>query len=89
MEPELTCCVSAGPKHDWMTGETFFGELKDGYCFKVDSSIIERYWIDEFLRYDCCSLTSGNNDLLNKIGVTIPFEIAIGMNGYVCTCFCG
>mmetsp|Transcript_15947 Transcript_15947/g.25879 ORF Transcript_15947/g.25879 Transcript_15947/m.25879 type:complete len:200 (-) Transcript_15947:5-604(-) len=33
MDPELSCMVVNGPKKDWMTGESLYGELKGGYVF--------------------------------------------------------
>ncbi len=35
MQPDLTCIVSNGPKSEWVNGSSLFGELSDGYVFKV------------------------------------------------------
>jgi exosome complex component RRP40 len=32
---ELTCQVSDGPKRDWVTGESQYGELRGGSCVRV------------------------------------------------------
>ncbi|KAK8789823.1 hypothetical protein WA158_006603 [Blastocystis sp. Blastoise] len=70
MQPELTCIAASGLRKDWASGETLFGELKQGYCFKTDSETIHQ-------------LTKGTSELLKILGSTIPFEIAIGMNNYI------
>lgn len=32
---ELSCQVSDGPKRDWVTGESQYGELRGGSCVRV------------------------------------------------------
>ncbi len=42
MECELSC-TSPHLKKDWVTGETLFGELTAGYCFKTSLSLARTY----------------------------------------------
>jgi len=69
MEPELTC-ISQHFKREWVTGESFFGELVGGYCFNTSIHLARK-----LLAEDCF--------ILSKLGEKIPFEIAIGTNGRV------
>lgn len=34
-DAELTCQVADGPKRDWVTGESVFGELRGGTCIRL------------------------------------------------------
>jgi len=69
METELSC-TSIHFKKDWVTGESFFGELSGGYCFKCSLSLA-RTLLDE------------NCLVLKSLGRHIPFELAIGANGII------
>mmetsp|Transcript_8699 Transcript_8699/g.11465 ORF Transcript_8699/g.11465 Transcript_8699/m.11465 type:complete len:272 (+) Transcript_8699:188-1003(+) len=69
MEPELTCNSSqGGVKKDWMTGQSTFGELKDGMMLRINLGLAQ-------------ALLQPNCAVLNLLGRHLPFEIAIGMNG--------
>jgi exosome complex component RRP40 len=72
IEPELSCKVVDGPKKDWMTGEALYGALQGGCMVKVGLSHAMY-----LLRPRCA--------LLATLGEAIPFEIVVGMNGYVWT----
>ena len=39
MDPELSCMIAHGPKKDWMTGESIYGELKGGFLFKTSTGL--------------------------------------------------
>eukprot|EP00761_Pharyngomonas_kirbyi_P004929 gb/GECH01004934.1/.p1 GENE.gb/GECH01004934.1/~~gb/GECH01004934.1/.p1 ORF type:complete len:250 (+),score=50.58 gb/GECH01004934.1/:1-750(+) len=68
MDPELSCC-SPVKARSWVTGESIFGELKEGYIFECSLGL-------------CRQLLEGNCTVLRELG-KIPFEIAVGMNGKV------
>lgn len=70
LEPELSCQVVSGPKKDWMTGEALFGELNGGTIVEVSPSYARR-------------LLAPDHPLLEALGRTVPFEIAVGVNGVV------
>ncbi|KAK8820110.1 hypothetical protein WA577_006179, partial [Blastocystis sp. JDR] len=70
MQPDLTCIVSNGPKSEWVNGSSLFGELTGGNVFKVS---IE----------DARKLVDPKDDTLRTIGSQIPYECAVGLNGYV------
>jgi len=57
-------------KKDWMTSECIYGELKDGVTF-----VVPLFYALELLR--------PKNVCLNELGMMIPFEIAVGMNGLI------
>mmetsp|Transcript_6468 Transcript_6468/g.10194 ORF Transcript_6468/g.10194 Transcript_6468/m.10194 type:complete len:191 (+) Transcript_6468:50-622(+) len=42
MDPELSCMVVSGPRKDWMTGQSVYGELKGGYVFGCSLSLASR-----------------------------------------------
>lgn len=71
VEPRLTCCAREGQrKRDWVTGESVYGELKEGTLFKCSLGLATR------LRDPDCVV-------LNAMGSKIPFEIVVGSNGMV------
>eukprot|EP00823_Brevimastigomonas_motovehiculus_P004199 TRINITY_DN270_c0_g1_i1.p1 TRINITY_DN270_c0_g1~~TRINITY_DN270_c0_g1_i1.p1 ORF type:complete len:312 (+),score=100.98 TRINITY_DN270_c0_g1_i1:85-1020(+) len=70
MEPELSC-TSPHMKKDWVTGESMFGELAGGYCFKCSLSLARRLLEDE------------EAPVLKYLAKKIPFELAIGTNGII------
>ena len=41
MEPELTC-ISPHFKKEWVTGESFFGELSGGYLFECSLNLAHK-----------------------------------------------
>lgn len=53
-----------------MTGQSVFGELKEGTVCRVSSAVARR-----LLEPDC--------SVLMRLGANIPFEIAVGVNGLV------
>jgi exosome complex component RRP40 len=69
METELSC-QSRHFKQDWVTGQSLFGELKDGYGFDCSMSLARTLLDDECWVLQC-------------LGKYIPFELAIGVNGKV------
>mmetsp|Transcript_1623 Transcript_1623/g.2441 ORF Transcript_1623/g.2441 Transcript_1623/m.2441 type:complete len:276 (-) Transcript_1623:356-1183(-) len=69
-DPELSCMVKDGPKKDWMTGQSLFGELKGGHIFKVSLSLVQL-----LLDPKCV--------VLEALANGIAFEVAVGMNGWV------
>ena len=71
LDPELSCqAAGTGPKKDWMTGQSVYGELKGGTLVHVSTGLARR-----LLDPECAILTS--------IGSGVPFEIAVGLNGTV------
>lgn len=69
-DPELSCTAISGPKKDWMTGQSMFGELKGGTLLQVSSGLARR-----LLDPSCA--------LLSALGAAFPFEVAVGVNGLV------
>lgn len=71
LDPELSChAAGAGPKKDWMTGQSVYGELKGGTLIHVSTGLARR-----LLDPECAILTA--------MGAGVPFEIAVGVNGMV------
>jgi exosome complex component RRP40 len=70
LEPELSCCVVSGPRKEWMTGQAIFGELKGGTLLTVEISFART-----LLDPECV--------LLAALGASLPFEMAVGLNGIV------
>ncbi|KAJ0402697.1 hypothetical protein P43SY_007839 [Pythium insidiosum] len=71
MEPELTC--EAPPnvaKKDWMTGLAIYGELNGGYVFKTSIGLAKK-------------LLHEDSYVLQALGKSVAFEIAIGLNGVI------
>ena len=69
MDPEISCESTVGKK-DWVTGESTFGEIKGGYMCKVPLVLAQR-------------LLDGRAPVLEILGRSIPYELAIGANGRV------
>eukprot|EP01080_Neovahlkampfia_damariscottae_P010171 gene10171-2591_t len=69
LEPEVTC-FSIKSKKDWVTGESQFGELKEGYLIQCSIGL-------------CKKLLDPNCYILSYLGEKISFECAIGINGRV------
>ena len=68
---ELTCQAASGAvRKDWTTGQTVYGELKEGTLVTVGLAHARR------LLHPQCAL-------LATFGESIPFEVAIGMNGLI------
>ena len=44
MAAQLTCTVANGPRSEWVNGDSLFGELKEGYVFKI-SVTQSRKWL--------------------------------------------
>eukprot|EP00940_MAST-03C_sp_MAST-3C-sp2_P003083 g3083.t1 len=71
IDPTLTCCAKENQtKKDWVTGESVYGELKDGTIFRCSLSLATK-------------LRDPNCVVLNELGSSIPFEIVVGSNGMV------
>ncbi|KNB41498.1 hypothetical protein JH06_5109 [Blastocystis sp. subtype 4] len=70
MQADLTCIVSGGPRSEWVNGSSLFGQLSAGYVFKVSCTQARK-----LLEPTC--------DILQTIGSQIPYECAIGVNGFV------
>ena len=69
-DTELTCVSSFGTKKEWSSGETIYGELKDGVTIKV--SILKAR-----------SMLLPDNVVLTTLGKYFAYEVAIGMNGLI------
>ncbi len=68
---DLTCCAkSSQAKKDWMTGEAIYGELKGGCVFRCSLFLAE-------------TLLDPECPVLLALARSIPFEIAVGSNGFV------
>ncbi len=70
LDPELSCCVKSGPRKDWVTGQSVFGELKGGSVFNIPLSLADR-----LLDPECA--------VLMALAKGIAFEVAVGSNGRV------
>ncbi|GJQ12846.1 hypothetical protein GpartN1_g4637.t1 [Galdieria partita] len=68
-EPQLSCLLP-GTQHSWVTGETVFGELKQGNLIHCSISL-------------CRNILLGRNTVFTELGKYIPFEQATGMNGRI------
>jgi exosome complex component RRP40 len=66
LDPEVTC-FSIKKKKDWVTGESQFGELKEGYSFQCSVGL-------------CRNLLSSNCYVLSYLGEIMSFECAVGKN---------
>ena len=80
MQPDLTCIISNGPRSEWVNGSSLFGQLSGGYVFKIACDQARKYHFSSVLTY---RLVSSSCDILQTIGSHIPYECAIGMNGFV------
>ncbi|CAK4085000.1 unnamed protein product [Aphanomyces euteiches] len=71
LEPCVTCeAPSHLTKKDWMTGLAIYGELIGGFVFKISIGLAK-----SLLEDDCVVLTA--------LGKSVPFELAVGVNGVV------
>eukprot|EP00754_Rhynchopus_humris_P038373 Rhum_TRINITY_DN21003_c0_g1::Rhum_TRINITY_DN21003_c0_g1_i1::g.172880::m.172880/K03681/RRP40, EXOSC3; exosome complex component RRP40 len=68
IELEASCCAVSGPRKDWMSGESLFGELKGGFVHSV-RPLFARHLLD--------------SDLLDSLGARVAFECCVGVNGRV------
>jgi exosome complex component RRP40 len=57
-------------KKDWMTGLAIYGELLGGYVFKTSIPLAK-------------NLLQDDSYVLQALGKSIAFEIAIGLNGVI------
>lgn len=69
MEPELSC-ISPQYKKEWMTGQAVFGEVTGGYVFECPTAL-------------CRELLDDSCTVLQCLGRSLAFELAIGVNGRV------
>lgn len=69
MDTEVSCESKVGKK-DWVTGESTFGEIKGGDVCKLSLTHAKR-------------LLDGLSPVLELLGRSIPYELAIGANGRV------
>jgi exosome complex RNA-binding protein Rrp4 len=60
----------SGPRKDWMTGQSVYGELKGGTLVNTSTALARR-------------LLSPSCALLSTLGSSLPFELAVGVNGLV------
>lgn len=65
--PKLTC-IHPSIKKEWVTGEAFFGELKEGVSFKIPVAVAREF-------------ASKEPRLLQILKGYFTFEIIIGVNG--------
>lgn len=74
MDPVLSCQLGphdAGvPRKDWMTNEGTYGELKGGTCKKIPLGLSRE-------------LLYPDNVVLREISKSIPFEVCVGVNGFL------
>ena len=63
-------CIEPGSSKSWVTGETFYGELKGGTVMKVPLPVAK-------------CLMNHDNPFLTYLGSKIAFESAVGLNGRV------
>eukprot|EP00760_Papus_ankaliazontas_P005778 PhM_4_TR12760/c0_g1_i1/m.16075/K03681/RRP40, EXOSC3; exosome complex component RRP40 len=71
VDPEITCCASLGvARKDWVTGESDFGQLKNGHVCTVPPQ-----YARELLKTD--------SYVLQALSTRVSFELAIGVNGRV------
>mmetsp|Transcript_11944 Transcript_11944/g.34235 ORF Transcript_11944/g.34235 Transcript_11944/m.34235 type:complete len:265 (-) Transcript_11944:41-835(-) len=74
MDPTLSCQNGphdAGvPRKDWMTNEGAYGELKGGTCRKIPLGLARE-------------LLYPRNLVLNELSKSIPFEVCVGVNGFL------
>eukprot|EP00475_Leptophrys_vorax_P005265 TRINITY_DN13193_c0_g1_i1.p1 TRINITY_DN13193_c0_g1~~TRINITY_DN13193_c0_g1_i1.p1 ORF type:complete len:271 (-),score=49.58 TRINITY_DN13193_c0_g1_i1:142-924(-) len=72
MNPEVTCkaAVNDASAKEWVTGEAIYGELQGGYVFSCSISLAKKLLEDECV-------------VLNALGSSLPFEVAVGYNGRV------
>mmetsp|Transcript_48475 Transcript_48475/g.71858 ORF Transcript_48475/g.71858 Transcript_48475/m.71858 type:complete len:282 (+) Transcript_48475:153-998(+) len=75
MDPVLSCKVGSGngddggsSRKDWMTEEGTYGEIKGGCSIRISLGLSRE-------------LIHPRNIVLNALGKTLPFEVAIGVNG--------
>ena len=74
MDPTLSCQLGphdAGiPRKEWMTNEGTYGELKGGTCRKIPLGLARE-------------LLYPKNIVLYELGKAVPFELCIGVNGFL------
>eukprot|EP00339_Tiarina_fusa_P006177 CAMPEP_0117053606 /NCGR_PEP_ID=MMETSP0472-20121206/37085_1 /TAXON_ID=693140 ORGANISM="Tiarina fusus, Strain LIS" /NCGR_SAMPLE_ID=MMETSP0472 /ASSEMBLY_ACC=CAM_ASM_000603 /LENGTH=261 /DNA_ID=CAMNT_0004768741 /DNA_START=108 /DNA_END=893 /DNA_ORIENTATION=+ len=74
MDPSLSCQLGPHdgglPRKDWMTNEGTYGELKGGTCTKISLGLARE-------------LLDPRNLVLNEISKAIPFEVCVGVNGWL------
>ncbi|CAM9247889.1 unnamed protein product [Chrysoparadoxa australica] len=71
MEPQLTCCAPVhAPSKGWMTGQSMFGQLKGGKSMRCSALLAQ-----SLVKPDCA--------VLHALGESLPYEMAVGANGYV------
>ncbi len=80
MQADLTCIVSGGPRSEWVNGSSLFGQLSAGYVFKVSCTQARKWYFVPILTLRLLEPTC---DILQTIGSQIPYECAIGVNGFV------
>lgn len=80
MQADLTCIVSSGPRSEWVNGSSLFGQLSAGYVFKVSCTQARKWY---FVSLFILRLLEPTCDILQTIGSQIPYECAIGVNGFV------
>lgn len=68
-EAEVSC-IEPGSSKSWVTGETLYGELKEGMLIRVSLAVARC-----LIRHD--------NPFLALLGSEVPFESAVGVNGRV------
>jgi exosome complex component RRP40 len=82
----LSCCLGPHDIHlsrkDWMTNENAYGDLRGGTLFPVSLS-----YARELLKPNCLVLqelaSSSTSTTSSSALAPIPYEIAIGMNGWI------
>ncbi|MES1922968.1 Exosome component 3, partial [Bonamia ostreae] len=70
LEAELTC-ISESCKKEWSTGEAYFTNLEGGNLLALTPSLSRKL------------MSSEKKFALDFMGKYVPYELAIGLNGYV------
>jgi len=69
MKPKCSCRSKASKK-EWMTGEAYYGELKEGMLIYVD--VTTSVWLEK-----------NGDQVFTKIAKLCQFEVVVGVNGRV------
>lgn len=68
LDTELSCMSSSGPKKEWSSGETVYGELPEGLLVRISLG-------------QSRSMLKPDSIVLNALGKHFAYEVAVGMNG--------
>lgn len=71
VEPEISCVSTGGNTKGWMTGDSMYGPLTDGYMFETSLDLANSLLLDNSIV------------LLELERIKLPFELATANNGRV------